>query len=169
MADCDICQKIVAVSLYVRVKPVWDKHGPRWRAKKDQHKFFGYWPPDSHLANYFREQLAYGEKYFQDLFMNNCRGHTVDEIIEAIEQKVPPIPGMPIRMLWNPGSKVTPFLLMESWRQKAEAQLDINNDLRTVTVDKIENVRTGLVDLFNNAIVRPEQSISYPGKAVLKH
>lgn len=169
MANCNICSKVVAVSLYVRVKPIWDGKGSRWKASKDKHFFFGYWPPESHLANYFRHEKAMGQTYLQPIFESNCSGHTVDEVIEAIEQKCPPMPGMPIMILWNPGSKVTPLLLMETWKQKTEAKLEINNDLRTVKVSDKGSIRSSLLNLFNNAQERVEQSISYPGTSIMRH
>lgn len=169
MADCGICQKTVATSLYIRAKPIWDGKGTKWVAKKDKHSFFGYWPPDSHLAEYFRLELARRESILQPLFVNNCRGHSVDEIADAIEAKVPPLPGIPVKLLWNPSPRVSPYLLAESWRERADAQLETNGDLRTVTVHDISSVRTSLLNLLNNAQNRTEQSISHPGKPVMQH
>lgn len=164
MAECSICKKTTAVSLYIRVKPVFADIGDRKlkSAPRKEHRFFGYWPPESHLAEYFRLELARKESILQPLFENNCRGHSFKEITEAIEQLMPPIPGVPIRILWNPSPKVTPFLLAETWRQKQEAKLEINNDLRMVTVYEKSSIQSALKNLFNNAEQEITQTVSYP-------
>lgn len=169
MAKCGICLKDTAVSLYVRVKPIWDGKGSKWRAPKDKHMFFGYWPPESHLTKYFELELARGESILQPLFQNNCRGHDLDMIADAIEAKMPPIPGMPIRILWNPSPRVTPLLLAEGDYEKLRKAIETTNDLRTVTIDDISGIRLGLVNLFSNAQIRVEQSISLPNSPVMRH
>jgi hypothetical protein len=162
MAQCSICTKDTAVSLYIRVKPIWSTGNGKFRAaKKDQHRFFGYWPPDSHLAEYFRLELARGQSILQPLFVNNCRGHSLREIAEAIENLSPPMPGLPIRILWNPSPKVTKFLRSETWREKAEAELEIKNDLRTITVHDKASIKTSLIALFNNTQMETSTMVSY--------
>lgn len=162
MAKCNICTKNTAVSLYIRVKPVWMTEDGKLKAPKGEfHKFFGYWPPESHLAEYFRLELARKESILQGYFQNNCRGHEFDEITEAIEQTIPPIPGVPIKILWNPSPKVTPYLLAETAAERAELELAINNDLRTITVRTKDDIRPSLTALFNNTAQETIKIVSH--------
>lgn len=162
MAKCNICTKNTAVSLYVRVKPVWMTESGKLKAPKGEaHKFFGYWPPESHLAQYFRVELARKESILQEFFLNNCRGHEFDEITEAIEQTIPPIPGVPIKILWNPSPKVTPYLLAETKAEREEIELAINNDLRSITVRTKADIKTSLKALFNNTAPETINIVSY--------
>jgi hypothetical protein len=114
-------------------------------------------------------ELQRNTQILQPLFESNCRGHSVDEIIEAIEQKIPPISGVPIRILWNPSPKVTPFLLAETVQEREQIRLEVNGDLRMVTVDRVESVRPTLLSLLNNAQKRVVQSVSYPNHASMRH
>jgi len=163
MAKCSICTKDTAVSLYIRVKPMLPVSVGKYKsASKEQHRFFGYWPPDSHLAEYFRMELARGQSILQPLFINNCRGHSLQEITEAIENLSPPLPGMPIRILWNPSPKVTQFLRAETFRERQEAEIQINNDLRCITVHDKADIKTALKNLFNNAEQDITNTVFYP-------
>jgi len=163
MAQCSICTKNTAVSLYIRVKPIWPvANGKYQAAKKDQHRFFGYWPPDSHLAEYFRLELARGQSILQPLFVNNCRGHSFQEIVAAIENMVPPIPGIPIKIMWNPSPKVTQYLQAETWRERAALELEISQDLRFVTVHDVASIKTSLKGLFNNTQQEITNTVFYP-------
>lgn len=163
MAQCSICDKTTAVSLYVRVKPMLPVAKDKLKsARRDMHRFFGYWPPESHLAEYFRLELARGQSILEPLFRNNCRGHSLLEISAAIENLIPPLTGMPIRILWNPSPKVTQYLMPETWRQRMEAELAMNGDLRYVTVRDKADVMTELKSLFNNAEPEITQTVSYP-------
>lgn len=148
--------------------------GPnRYKAGKNEtHHFFGYWPKDSHLANYIRlemERAKYGmeDPILQRLWQANCHGHAFHEIVEAIEQKIPPIEGVAIKALWNPSPKVTPFLLAETWRDRAEAHLEVNNDLRYVNIFKKEDVATSIKALLNNSQDEDIVLKSYPSVPVI--
>lgn len=163
MAKCSICTKNTAVSLYIRVKPLWTaESGKIQAAKKEYHKFFGYWPPDSHLANYFRLEMSRGQSILQPLFVNNCRGHSFTEIVEAIENIIPPISGVPIKILWNPSPKVTEYLRAESLKERQALSVEINNDLRYTTVYEKSNIQTALKNLFNNTVPEITHTIFYP-------
>lgn len=162
MAKCNICTKDTAVSLYVRVKPVWMTENGKLKAPKEaEHKFFGYWPPESHLAEYFRRELNDKHSYLQEFFINNCRGHLFSEIVEAIEQTIPPIPGVPIKILWNPSPRVTPYLLAETNKEREDLQLAVNNDLRTVTVRQKADIKNSLLGLLNNTVQEKPTIVSY--------
>lgn len=163
MAKCVLCNKDTAVSLYIRAKPLisLDTAARKYQAaKSEHHKFFGYWPPESHLANYFR----HGSAYLQSIFDNNCRGHTVDEIAESLEQIMPPLSGVPIQLLWNPSPKVREFLRAEIWREREQARLDIVNDLRKIICFSIEEIKPKLRILLNSAEEPDTAKVFYPGK-----
>lgn len=103
--------------------------------------------------------------FLQQLYEKNCRGHTLEEITEAIEQKIPPMPGVPIKILWNPGSKVTPYLLAETPAQRAAARVELQQDLRTVIVDEKSEVKVKILWLLNNAAPKLP-SVSRRGAAI---
>lgn len=172
MSNCSICQKAVAVSLYLRVKPMFDSGNGKWRAgPKDVHKFFGYWPKDSHLAIYLkmeydREMRGAPDPILQRLWEGNCHGHQFEEILAAIEDYMPPIPGVAIKVLWNPSPRVTPMLLAESPYDREQAQMKVNNDLRMVTIYRKEDVKVSLQNLLNNSVERIISSVSYPDAAI---
>lgn len=171
-SNCVICQKLIAVSLYIRVKPLWETAAGKWQApKKQQHLFFGYWPKESHLAEYLRmeyERQMRGapDPILQRLWEGNCHGHPIDQIIEGIEQLMPPMPGIALKILWNPSPRVTPFLLAETNRERTEAQLSVNNDLRWCLVMDKSQIRDRVLSLVNNSTERVIQSISRPLVAV---
>jgi len=175
MAKCGICTKDVAVSLYLRVKPMWEIRPGRWRAaKKDAHLFLGYWPKGSHLAEYLRmeyarEMAGRPDAILQRLWEANCHGHRVDEIIEAIEEKMPPIPGVAVKILWNPSPRVTPYLLAETDVARRAAMLEVNNDLRACLVTEKRDVREKVYALVNNSVDRVERSMSLNGAAARRH
>lgn len=174
MADCAICSKTVAVSLYVRVKPMVDA-GPKLKgaSPKDKHKFYGYWPKGSHLGQYLkmeveREQQGRSDPILQNLWNNNCHGHSPEEIISSIEETMPPDPhaGIYLKMLWNPSPKVTPYLLSETNIERKENELHVSSDLRWTVARKKEEIRQRFYYLINNSADRLAQSISRPGQAV---
>lgn len=165
MAKCTLCNNDVAVSLYIRAKPIIpaDPRARRYTAAKNEyHKFFGYWPQDSHLANYFRLELQRNQNILQPLFDNNCRGHSVDEIAAAIEDVIPPIQGVPVQFLWNPSPRVTPFLFAETFREREEARLEINNDLRKIICFDVPSIKSKLLSLLNSAEQPDTAKVFYP-------
>jgi hypothetical protein len=169
MADCSICTKIVAVSLYVRAKPMFQVSPNRYKAaSNDTHLFFGYWPKESQLGNYLkleyeRAKAGMHDPILQRLWDSNCHGHTFTDIVEAIEQKMPPVNGIAVKVLWNPSPKITPMLLADSWRDKADAHLETNNDLRFVTIFRKEDIAISIKHLLNNSQEEDIKVVSYPG------
>ena len=172
MSNCNICFKPVAVSLYIRVKPIFRADGGKWKAgSKDTHKFFGYWPKNSHLAIYLkmeyeREMAGQPDPILQRLWEGNCHGHRLQDIVEAVEQSMPPIPGVAIRALWNPSPRVTPMLLAESPYDRERASIEVNNDLRKVTIYRVEDVKVSLENLLNNSVEQIISSVSYPDASI---
>lgn len=158
---CSICKKIVAVALYLRVRPIVKGT----RVPKSAHRFFGFWPPESHLVEYIKTEMMIGA-YLNRLWENNCKGHSIDDIVEAIEQLCPPETGIPIKILWNPGTKVTPYLLAETPAQRAQLRMEAQQDLRTVLVSEKTQVRLSILYLLNNTVSKPQASLSLPGAAV---
>ena len=171
MANCGICQRPTAVSLYVRVKPMFFVGANKLKAgNKETHHFFGYWPPESYLANYFKLEAQRGDPILQPIYMKNCKGHSLEEITSVIEEKCPPLPEIPVRILWNPSPKVTPLLLADSQRDRWESNLDKNNDLRWVTIYEKEKILSSLKTLFNTATTEyVEHSVSYSNGSVIRH
>lgn len=161
MSECDICHKTVAVSLYLRVKPI--VRGVR--IPKDTHRFFGYWPPESHLVEYIKAELRVGS-YLGRLYENNCRGHSIEDIVEAIEQLAPPEVGVPIKILWNPGTKVTPYLLAETPAQREQAKMELQQDLRTIVVSDRSQVKMSILYLLNNTVEFIPSSLSFSSTPV---
>ena len=172
MSNCNICQKPVAVSLYLRVKPIFQVDNGKWKAgPKESHRFFGYWPKNSHLAIYLkmeyeREMQGRPDPILQRLWESNCHGHKFEEILAAVEDSMPPIPGVAIRVLWNPSPRVTPMLLAESPYDREKASIEVNNDLRKVTIYRKEDVKVSLENLLNNSVERIIRSVSYPDAAI---
>lgn len=168
MANCSICTKTVAVSLYVRAKPMFQTGPNKYKAgKNNTHHFFGYWPKDSQLGNYLKieyqkAQMGIKDPILERLWQSNCHGHPFSEIVEAIEQKIPPMPGIAIKVLWNPSPRVTPFLLQDHWRDRAEAHLETNVDLRYVTIFRKEDIASSIKILLNNSQEEDLKVVSYP-------
>ena len=164
---CNICKRPVCVSLYIRVKP-WAGRDKRMRPAgnipRNAHRFFGYWPPESHLVEYLKVEHAKGS--LQRWYNENCRGHTLDEIVEAIEQTIPPLPGLPIRIMWNPATKVAGYMREENPAEKARLKMDIASQVRALNVYQKSDIRQAILILFNNTVQKAPALVSYPGAAI---
>lgn len=134
------------------------------KVPKNTHKFYGYWPPESHLVEFIREEIMKGP-YLKGIWDANCRGHSIEDIIEAIEQQIPPEAGVPIKVLWNPGVKITPYLFSETPAQRAQARMELQQDLRTVVINDKEQIKLSILYLLNNT-AQKQPSLSMPGEAV---
>lgn len=161
---CALCGRPVAVSLYLRVKP-WPGRNQEMRVRaaipRSEHRFFGYWPPESHLVEYLKVEAH--KHSLQRWYEENCRGHTLDEIVEAIEQTVPPLPGVPIRIMWNPASNILAYMQAETLEERRRAQLDIQSQVRAVNVYQTADVRRSVLTILQNTVATPQPGVSYPG------
>lgn len=158
---CELCGKVVCVSLYLRVKP-WT--GRSKDLPRDSHRFYGYWPPESHLVEYLKVEAQ--KHSLQRWYNENCRGHSMAEIVEAIEQSVPPLPGLPIRIMWNPATQVVAYMQAESPEEKRRLKMDIQSQVRTINVYQKAEIKTAILTILNNTIEETPASVSYPGSAI---
>lgn len=172
MAKCAICIKDVAVCLYIRAKPMVQVGVNKYKDPgKEGHRFYGYWPKESHLAEYLRlekerELRGTPDPILQRLWESNCQGHPLEEIISVIEESMAPIPGIAVKILWNPSPRVTDFLFAETNKQRREAELHVNQDLRWTIVYSKAEVRQRIEFLVNNSWDKIVKSISYPGSSI---
>lgn len=107
MAQCELCGKDVITGFYIRAKAMKEDtktHRLVRAAVKKNDTFVGYWPADDRLRGFSVEQLA-------PLRTGpDCQGHSVKQIAQAIDHKLAPSSSKPVRLLWNPGSRVAPYL-----------------------------------------------------------
>lgn len=168
-STCALCDKPVCVGLYLRVKP-WPGRSKSGRVvellPRSTHKFYGYWPPESHMLDYLREEAQ--KHSLQRWYNENCRGHSLDEIVEAIEQTQPPLPGIPIRVMWNPATKVAQYMRAESPSERRQAQMDLQSDVRATVIHQRGDVRQAIVFMLNNTI-ETQPLVSLPGGPVKRY
>lgn len=168
MAECALCGKNVSTQLYVRAKSmvpgvmekkVKDVTGAektktvatlvRTAPGKDD-TFIGYYPPADRLRGYTYDQLQGMAK--------DCTGHSVDDIIAIIE-KMGPDAEHPVRILWNPGSRIAPYLpsfptktqlIWEAMKQVIpDSTGNFSNHMRAVEASNVKQVGTAVRELVD--------------------
>ncbi len=164
---CALCGKVVCVSLYLRVKPWLGGSREQKRAiPKEGHKYFGFWPPESHLRQYLEVEMS--KHSLQRWYEDNCRGHTLEDVVTGIEELLPPIPGVPIRIMWNPATQVMAYMFAETTELRRQLKMDIATSVRAINVYAKADIRQSIVTMLNNTIgVQP--LVSLPGAPVKRY